>query len=59
VSKHNRLIRLVDDLPAPYACKIDPVKNILRINRALFEKLNPQQQQKVWRSDHDIAFATK
>lgn len=58
MSKHNRLIRLVDDLPAPYACKLDAERNILLINRPLFDTLPPKQQQKLWRSNNDITYTT-
>lgn len=49
-----RLKRFVHDMDPQFACKFDPVANLLRINGEFYLRLNKRQQERVWRSAGDV-----
>lgn len=51
-----RLTRFVDNLAAPYVCQFDAVKNILRIQKPIFDTLSESKQKQVWRAKADIVY---
>lgn len=51
-----RLIRFVDTLEAPYVCQFDAVKNILRIQKPVYDTLSDSKKKQVWRAKADIVY---
>lgn len=60
--RRDRIVRLVDDdsmAAQGLVCSFDAAKNILRIERSLYETLAPRQQTEVWRSRASVIITRK
>lgn len=57
--KYARIIRFVNSLPYSMAAMYDPVKNIVRIDRFVFDRLNEHEQAQLLFTEEDIRFHSK